>query len=132
MRSFLALLLTAACSAAASAVADGSKTQPPPRTGDCRWVHSRFVVANGSSIQRIWIVGSKRIVALPDDYPHVPKVLADYEKEYGWHEEPGVDTALYADFRVCALEDSKPGHMQHVRVDSLRNGWVAGKPFPRR
>lgn len=132
MRPLLALLLTVAYATAALAAANGSRKQPPPRTGDCRWVHGRFVVANGSSIQRIWIVGSKRIVALPDDYPYLPRVLADYEKEYGWHDEPGLDTALYADFRVCALENSKPGHMQHVRVDSLRSGWVARKPFPRR
>jgi hypothetical protein len=128
----LALIILVAFSTPGVAAAEGPRMQPPAKIGDCRWVHGRFEVANGSSIQRIWIIGTKRIVALPDDYPHLPKVLSEYEAAYAWREQPGKDTALYADFRVCALEDDRPGHMQHVRVDILRNGLVAGKPFPGR
>ncbi len=131
MKRSLALVIAVTFLTAGGAVAQRLATQPPPKTGNCRWVHGRFVVANGSSIQRIWIIGTKRIVALPDDYPHLPKALSDYEEAYGWRQESGVDTDLYADFRICALEDNRPGHMQHVRVDDLRNGLVTGKPFPK-
>jgi hypothetical protein len=131
MKCSLALITAVTFMMAGGAAAQRLATQPPPKTGNCEWVHGRFVVANGSGIQRIWIVGSKRIVAIPDDYPHLPQALSDYEKAYAWPMEPGVDTDLYADFRICALEDSRPGHMQHVRVEELRNGLVAGKPFPK-
>jgi len=41
-----------------------------------------------------------------------------------------VDGALFGDFHVCALEDSLPGHMQHVRVMAVRRGRYQGRPFP--
>ena len=36
---------------------------------------------------------------------------------------------LYGDFHVCALEPSRPGRMQHVRMLGTRNLIFRGKPF---
>ncbi len=94
--------------------------------GDCRWVHGRFAVFNGSSVQRIWIVGSKHTVAVPDDYADVPKVIRDYEAQGPFLR---LEDALFADFRVCALENEIPGHMQHVRISDVRNPIFRGKHF---
>ena len=98
----------------------------PPDRGDCRWVHGRFAVYNGSGVQRIWIIGTKRIVAIPDDFPEIPKVIRDYEARGPFL---SLNDALFADFELCALEDSKPGHMQHVKVKAVRNAIFRGEPF---
>jgi hypothetical protein len=100
---------------------------PPQRTGDCAWVHGRFAVYNGSSVQRIWIVGTRRIVAIPDDDPApLPATLAAFEKD----PKGTVGGELRGDFHICALEVSLPGHMQHVRVDAVRRARYRGRPFP--
>jgi hypothetical protein len=113
---------------AGSSVAGTPRPGPPKTVGECRWVHGRFIVANGSGVQRIWIIGTKRIVAIPDGYPVLPEVISDYE---------GISPAdsrgdLFADFHVCALEDSTPGAMQHVNVNAVRRAIYEGRPFPRR
>ena len=36
---------------------------------------------------------------------------------------------LYGDFHICALEKSRPGHMQHVRIDDTRRLIYRGKRF---
>ncbi len=117
-----ALLVLSPC----MAVAGGPPVRqgPPPRRGDCRWVHGAFVVANGSGVQRIWIIGTRRIVNIPDDDPHIPKLLSKYEKA----ENPQQDR-LIADFHICALEDNRPGHMQRVSVKELRRASFQGRAF---
>jgi hypothetical protein len=107
------------------AAAASSTQAPPQRKGECHWVHGRFAVYNGSEVQRIWIVGTKRLVAIPDDYPDIPRVIQSYEKAGPFED------ALFADLRICALENSKPEHMQHVRVEDIRNAKFRGKPFVR-
>ena len=112
---FSACLLAALCTAAA----------PPQLAGRCRWVRGRFAVYNGSGVQRIWIIGTRRIVAIPDDDPApLPETLKAFEKVRT------VDGELIADFHVCALEPRRPGHMQHVRVDGVRSARYEGRPFP--
>lgn len=117
----LALVLAAAtaepCSRAIQA--------PPQKKGDCGWVRGRFVVANGSMVQRIWLIGTKRVVALPDDAMDQPSAIKAYERTVTRQSAP-----LFADFRICALEDSRPGWMRLVRVTDVRAARVAGKPFP--
>jgi hypothetical protein len=101
---------------------------PPVRAGDCRWVHGRFAVYNGSSVRRIWLLGTKRIVALKDDDPNLPPEVEQYQRgsaSYG-----GFQDALFGDFYVCALEPSRPGRMQHVRLERTRKLTFRGKPFP--
>jgi hypothetical protein len=113
------LLLAAALAAAAPG--------PPAQAGACKWVHGRFDVWNGSSIQRIWVIGTRRLIALYDFDESVPPEIRRYEDDAsGDREEHG----LYGDFFVCARERSRPGRMQHVRVLRTRRLVYQGKPFP--
>ena len=114
----LAIVPAATASAASS---------PPARTGQCVWVHGRFAVYNGSSIQRIWIIGTRRIIALSDYDKSVPPEIRAYERIASEKQNWGQD--LYGDFHVCALEPSRPGRMQHVRMLRTRNLIFRGKPF---
>ena len=68
------------------------------------------MVYNGSEVQRIWIVGTRRLVAIPDADAALPSTLSAYEAASS-QSAGGADDALYADFFVCALNDSQPGHM---------------------
>ena len=116
--------------AAAALAAAAPGNAPPQRTGECRWVHGRYAVYNGSGIRRIWVIGTRRIVALYDDDENVPSAIARY------HERPdpgyGYEDALFGDFYVCALERSRPGHMQHVRLLRTRNLVYRGRPYSSR
>lgn len=120
----MSLLLAFAFAAAAPANA------PPQRAGECRWVHGRYLVYNGSSTQRIWVIGTRRIIALHDDDENIPPEIVRY------HNRPnpafGREDGLFGDFYVCARERSRPGHMQHVRLLRTRNLIYRGRPFPRR
>ena len=115
-------MIVLAATAAIPAPQPSTVQAPPARKGDCRWIHGRFEVANGSMVQRIWIVGTHRVVALPDDSERPPAIISAYETD------PAAEP-MFADFRVCALEDSKAGWMRLVRVTDVRNAIVAGTPF---
>ena len=101
---------------------------PPVRAGECRWVHGRFAIYNGSSLRRIWIIGTLRIIALKDDDPNLPPEVEQYQ--HGSASYGGFEDALFGDFYVCAVDSSLPGHMQHVRLQRTRNLTFRGKPFP--
>lgn len=93
-----------------------SATQPitslPARADQCRWVRGRYRVYNGSSIRRIWIIGTNRIVAMRDGDPYEPPMIRN-------HGVPG--NSLYGQFLICARERSRPGRMQHVRIKATKN-----------
>jgi hypothetical protein len=99
-------------------------TQPfPTHAGTCGWVHGRFSLYNGSSIQRIWVIGTHHMVALRDVYqpPNVeqdyPPAMAKITSASGYRP---FDDKIYGDFRICALERWIPGHLQHVRIAAAR------------
>ena len=50
-------------------------SDPPKQTGQCRWVSGRFNLWNGSSVRRIWIIGTRRVVAVRDQDADVPGVI---------------------------------------------------------
>ncbi|MFL6843837.1 MAG: hypothetical protein ACJ8ER_03020 [Allosphingosinicella sp.] len=104
---------------------------PPPRAGQCRWVHGRFSVWNGSSVQRIWVIGTRRIVALRDEDPNVPPEIRRYEAGAAEYRGRDVD-GLSGEFYICARENGRPGHMQHVRLLQTRYLRFRGRPFPGR
>jgi hypothetical protein len=101
-------------------------SEPPLRTGDCRWVHGRFNLWDGSSVRRIWIIGTHRIVALRDEDSDVPPVIKRYLYS-GFY--PTKADGLFGDFKVCALEPNQMGHMQHVRLQATENLTFRGRPF---
>jgi hypothetical protein len=113
---------------AAAALAASATNGPPARVGECKWVHGRFAIYNGSGVRRIWLTGTRRIIHLWDWDEDVPPEIARYQMtsaDYG-----GADDALYGDFYVCAREPSRPDHMQHVRLVRTRDLALRGKPYP--
>jgi hypothetical protein len=99
----------------------------PAHVGECKWVHGRYSIANGSSVRRIWVVGTRRIIALYDDDNDLPLEVERYEREAG--SSGDLNDALYGDFYVCAREASRPGWMQHVRLLRIKHLVLRGKPF---
>ncbi|MBX9883156.1 MAG: hypothetical protein K2X73_14445 [Sphingomonas sp.] len=85
--------------AAALILASPSMIGPPRIAGDCKWVRGRFDVWNGSSVRRIWIIGTHRLIALRDEDGDVPKEIRDYV-----YSGPFLLKAdgLFGYFRVCA------------------------------
>ena len=96
---------------------------PPAKSGQCGWVHGRYAVYNGSSVRRIWVIGTRRIVALADDDQDVPAAIQQYQQDPS-------GGALSGDFYICAREPSRPGRMQDVRLKRTKNLIFRGKPFP--
>lgn len=111
---------------------------PPAHAGQCVWVHGRFAIYNGSGVRRIWVIGTHRLIALHDDDQNVPPAIQAYETQ---DSNFGLEDALFGDFYVCALERSRPGYMQFVRMTATRHliwrskGFdgrhgVSGRPVP--
>jgi hypothetical protein len=89
---------------------------PAAKPGQCGWVHGRFSVYNGSGIQRIWIIGTHRMIAMRDDDDRAPPEIARYERSGAY-----LKGDLFGDYRICAREPRRAGHMQHVYVTATRN-----------
>jgi hypothetical protein len=110
---------------AAALLAASSPNSPPAHVGECKWVHGRFAIYNGSGIRRIWLIGTHRIIHLWDWDNDIPPAIVRYQQGF-----PGNQNhPLYGDFYVCAREPSVPDHMQHVRLVRTRNLIFKGKPF---
>ena len=85
--------------------------------GDCGWVHGRYVVANGSMVHRIWVVGTHHELNLDVDDEATPPPLAHIFKTKGY--DPTTDR-LFGEFYVCAQARRIPGHMQRVRLKRIK------------
>ena len=112
--------------ATALLIASIAGAHPPKAAGACTWVHGRFEVWNGSSVRRIWIIGTHRLIAMRDTDESVPDVIQKYVFT-GPH--PGKANGLFGNFRVCALEPGRAGHMQHVRIVAANHLVFQGKQF---
>lgn len=100
-------------------LAAGNSPALPPRTKDqCGWVYGRYAVFNGSSLRRIGVTGTSRIIAMRDEDDSVPIAIRRWEKA-GPHVT--YEDALFGEFKVCAVERRIPGHVQHVRILATRN-----------
>lgn len=122
MRWKLVLLMALALLAGAPVALVG----PPMKSGTCQWVHGRFNLWNGSSVRRIWIIGTRRIVALRDEDADVPKAIEEYLDEHAYLKK---SDGLFGDFEICAVEPNLRGHMQHVRLRATKNLVFRGRPF---
>ena len=89
----------------------------------CFWMRGRYAVYNGSCVRRIWPVGTKRMICVPDKYEsheelfdelwdQVYKICGEYT-DVGWY--------IFADFLVCPLQKDIPGHMRAVCIKSAKN-----------
>jgi hypothetical protein len=108
-----AALLQATVATSVSA-AETDCTKNPNRVAPCRAVHGRLSLWNGSPPERIWVVGTRRILGVTGrSEGSLPPYL---QKQLNW------DGDIYGDFWVCPLFDPpKPGHMEFVCVHSWRN-----------
>jgi|GEM_PF-1585932 len=98
----------------------GAASVPPSTTiprhaGQCSWVRGRLSIYNGSSLNRLWVVGTDHLLALRDDDQDVPPAVWRL-----WHKSNPFDYELWGDFRVCARERWIKGHMQHIRICAAR------------
>lgn len=96
----------------------------PKLVGSCFEVKGKLSVYNGAPSLRIWKLGSKRILGISEQryaLPDVRKVPEEVEQAI----KPEVD--LFGDYTVCPLTKSKPGVMQFVCVDKVRNLTVRPK-----
>ncbi|MEA3034411.1 MAG: hypothetical protein QOH04_162 [Sphingomonadales bacterium] len=107
--------------------ATSAATTPPSHAGDCKWVHGRYTIYNGSGVRRIWVIGTRRLIALHDGDRDVPPEIDAYAQ--GFTSYRGFADALSGDFYVCARERSRPGWIQHVRLAKTRHLVFHGKPF---
>jgi hypothetical protein len=82
----------------------------PDIAAECFNVHGRLSVYNGAGVRRIWWIGTKHMLYIPDEFA-MPESLASTLTM-------GVD--IYGDFLVCPLEKQKAGHMQRVCVEKAQ------------
>lgn len=90
----------------------------PKLVGSCFEIKGKLSVYNGAPSLRIWRVGTKRILGISEQryaLPDVRKVPEEVERAI----KPDVD--LLGDYTVCPLTKAKPGVMQFVCVDKVRN-----------
>jgi hypothetical protein len=112
----------------------------PENASLCYWAHGRLSIYNGNPSDRIWKIGTSRILGVfngPSHFP--PHTIADdedpelpvnlgmaYEADYRrWKQSEGNRDyefpVVFADFEVCPLEPEKKGEMQAVCVESAKN-----------
>jgi len=91
----------------------------PARVGECGWVRGRFAIYNGSSIQRLRVLGTRHVLALRDDDDRLPQALRRIWSSGAF--VPGSGRGIYGAFKVCAIERWVPDHLQHIRLVDARN-----------
>lgn len=89
--------------------------------GACFVVHGRLSNWNGNPTQRIWIVGTKRMLGVRED-TDLPKALGD---KMGNFEDVAV-----GDFEICPLTLEHKGRMQIVCVASVSGVNVSRRKLP--
>jgi len=78
-------------------------------------VHGRlWIQPNGTPNWRIWVVGSKRILGVPEN-AHIP---------IGLRQSLPLDHFLFADFVVKPLTIDEPGVMRMVEIESAENSVI--------
>jgi hypothetical protein len=91
----------------------------PERIGQCRVVHGRLSVGNGTPMTRIWIVGTRRLLGVTERWDRdgseidtLPaNVLALLTRD-------PVGRDVYGNFEVCPFTRDRPGSMQMICVAS--------------
>jgi hypothetical protein len=116
----LCALLLAAPSLAEAAVFP--RSAPP---GQCRTVHGRLALYNGTLSFRIWVVGTHRMLRVVDadgdNVGEIGKLPPRLARSLELHRDELFRTRAFADFRVCAFTRSRPGVMQSVTLEEARN-----------
>ena len=87
--------------------------------GDCGWVHGHYVVANGSRIHRIFVLGTGHALSLDFSDEGEGSGADPFRNLYGRF-TPFRDD-IFGDFYVCARERRIEGHMQSVHLTRMKN-----------
>ncbi len=83
--------------------------------GECKTIHGRLSVYNGTPSLRIWVVGTKRLLGVvPSESEIMPDKLLNIFKQ-------NIAARVFADFEVCPFSIEKEGHMQSVCIESFSN-----------
>ena len=82
----------------------------PDLAGVCFTVHGRLSYWNGAPATRISVVGTKRILGVPDEI--LPESIASQVSD---------SVEALGNYRVCPMTKERPGHMQMVCIDSAEN-----------
>ena len=80
---------------------------------ECYETRGRLQAANGNPSVRIWKVGTKRVLGVRNENLENLPTKAKEEFSFG--------VFVFADYKVCPLTKEKPGHMQMVCVESMKN-----------
>jgi hypothetical protein len=97
----------------------------PPKQADppqlCRTARGRLTATNGSPSVRIWVVGARHYLGLPEQGDMATKPLpANVERLWG-RTKSYFEASVYGDFRVCGWRPPRAGKMEMVRLVSARN-----------
>ena len=121
-RSALLFLLMAPLCALAQTPARETGEKPcrehPQLIGKCFTVRGRLAVYNGAPALRIWRVGTRRVLGVSEQkfsvagYRNIPKEI---------EEQINQDVEIFGDFLVCPFTRSRPGEMQLVCIDGVKN-----------
>jgi micrococcal nuclease len=109
---YLSFILSTLLSLPAIAIASTCETNYPI-VDECYETRGRMQAANGNPSVRIWKVGTKRILGVKNE--NLENLPAKIKEVFSF----GV--FVFADYRVCPLTKGKPGRMQMVCVDSMKN-----------
>jgi hypothetical protein len=117
------LFLLIACSV-------GAESPPKPEAESCRTrsdlvgkcftVHGRLSVYNGTPSIRLWPIGSKRLLGVldpkdPSNAPGPSIFPTSIAGKLDWNKD------VLGDFLVCPLTRAKPGRMQTICIESVKN-----------
>ena len=93
-------------------------SKQPLLVGPCFNVHGRLALYNGNPTARIWKVGTHRLLGVSESRcqrPECSRMPKELENSLSW------ENVIFGDFLVCPFTESKPGHMQFVCIESVKN-----------
>jgi hypothetical protein len=119
------LLALGAALLAIPAVAPAAVFPRSAPTGQCRTVHGRMALYNGTFSFRIWVIGTRRILRIVDDngnnFNELDKLPASLSRSLEPYRDDLFRPRLFTDYRVCAFTKSESGVMQSVTLVDAKN-----------
>jgi hypothetical protein len=79
-------------------------------------IHGRLSIYNGNPTFRIWVIGTNRLLGIPGgdiDPAEMPEKLGKLFIN--------TSISVYGDFTVKPISEYKPGIIQFVRIESVKN-----------
>jgi hypothetical protein len=96
--------------------------------GQCRTVHGRMAIYNGTFSFRIWVIGTHRMLRVVDqdgdnfnELGKLPKTLAVALAPYDGRLADLFGHDVFGDFRVCDFTKRERGLMQSVNLTDARH-----------